>query len=99
MAVLASGVHRNAFALAILFVAACARPSNDTVDAELASTARTPAEAPETPKGEPPSFDELAPRIGSTAPPLVLTNLDGDFVDLATRFGTRPTVLVFGSYS
>jgi hypothetical protein len=43
---------------------------------------------------------EGALAVGSAAPDVVLTALDGTTrVHLAERFGARPVVLVFGSYT
>jgi hypothetical protein len=82
--------------LAALVTSGCASAPADRVDTEPVTTevAPTPPE-----KKERPGFDDLAPAIGSAAPTLALTNLDGESIDLAASFRTGPTVLIFGSYS
>lgn len=37
--------------------------------------------------------------VGDVAPDVTLVTLDGERVRLAERFGARPTVLVFGSFT
>ena len=38
-------------------------------------------------------------KVGDKAPDVALVALDGTPVQLASRFGTRPTVIVFGSFT
>lgn len=43
--------------------------------------------------------EEGSLRVGDPAPDVVLTGLDGQPVHLKERFGGKPVVLVFGSYT
>ena len=38
-------------------------------------------------------------KVGDKAPDVALVTLDGTPVQLATHFGARPTVLIFGSFT
>ncbi|HLT36295.1 MAG TPA: hypothetical protein VK034_08415 [Enhygromyxa sp.] len=63
-----------------------------------------PAEAEvAVPKIEPParrpSFDQRAPSVGDSAPPIALATLTGDQVALPMSGADRAAVLIFGSFS
>ena len=38
-------------------------------------------------------------KVGDQAPDVALIGLDGAPVQLASRFGTKPTVIIFGSFT
>lgn len=43
--------------------------------------------------------EEGAFKAGDIAPDVDLLTLDGELVSLTSKFGTRPTVLIFGSFT
>lgn len=43
--------------------------------------------------------EEGAYKVGDTAPDVELVTMDGDLIPLSTKFGARPTVLIFGSFT
>lgn len=44
-------------------------------------------------------FHESPTRVGETVPPLQLFTPEGETVPLASLYGERPAVLVFGSFT